>query len=53
MLPSSVGIMISIVRPEYIAPMFTDMRGQLMLLAGATWMFMGIMMMRKMINFKF
>jgi tight adherence protein B len=52
-LPPGVGIMISIVRPEYIAPMFTDMRGQLMLLAGATWMFMGIMMMRKMINFKF
>ena len=52
-LPPGVGVMISIVRPEYIAPMFTDMRGQLMLLAGATWMFMGIMMMRKMINFKF
>ncbi len=52
-LPPGVGIMISIVRPEYIAPMFTDTRGQLMLLAGATWMFMGIMMMRKMINFKF
>lgn len=52
-LPPGVGIMISIVRPEYIAPMFTDTRGQLMLLGGATWMFMGIMMMRKMINFKF
>jgi tight adherence protein B len=52
-LPPGVGIMISIVRPAYIAPMFTDVRGQMMLLAGATWMFMGIMMMRKMINFKF
>ncbi|CAM3280643.1 type II secretion system F family protein [Asticcacaulis taihuensis] len=52
-LPPGVGIMISVVRPEYIAPMFTDTRGQLMLLGGATWMFMGIMMMRKMINFKF
>ena len=52
-LPPGVGVMISIVRPEYLAPMFTDMRGQMMLLGGATWMFMGIMMMRKMINFKF
>jgi tight adherence protein B len=52
-LPPGVGIMISIVRPAYIAPMFTDVRGQVMLLIGATWMFMGIMMMRKMINFKF
>lgn len=52
-LPPGVGIMISIVRPAYIAPMFTDSRGQLMLLGGVVWMFMGIMMMRKMINFKF
>jgi tight adherence protein B len=52
-LPPGVGIMISVVRPEYIAPMFTDPRGQLMFLIGGTWMFMGIMMMRKMINFKF
>ncbi|MFT4074984.1 MAG: type II secretion system F family protein [Asticcacaulis sp.] len=52
-LPPGVGTMISIVRPAYIAPMFTDPRGQLMFLGGAVWMFMGIMMMRKMINFKF
>ena len=52
-LPPGVGTMIALTRPEYIAPMFTDVRGQLMLLGGAVWMFMGIMMMRKMINFKF
>jgi tight adherence protein B len=52
-LPPGVGGMISLVRPAYIAVMFTDMRGQLMLLGGAFWMFCGIMMMRKMINFKF
>ncbi len=33
--------------------MFNDVRGNLLLLGGAVWMFMGIMMMRKMINFKF
>ncbi|MGA9657544.1 MAG: type II secretion system F family protein [Asticcacaulis sp.] len=52
-LPPGVGTMIAITRPEYISIMFTDVRGQLMLLGGAFWMFCGIMMMRKMINFKF
>ena len=52
-LPPGVGVMISITRPDYIAGMFTDPRGQLMLVGGGVWMFIGIMMMRKMINFKF
>jgi len=51
-LPPAVGTMISFTRPEYLAPMFTDPRGQLMLLGGLVWMVMGIMFMRKMINFK-
>ena len=52
-LPPGVGLMITITRPAYIHVMFTDPRGQLMFLGGAFWMFCGIMMMRKMINFKF
>ncbi len=52
-LPPGVGTMIFITRPAYIAPMFSDVRGELMLAGGAFWMFCGIMMMRKMINFKF
>lgn len=52
-LPPGVGLMITITRPAYIHAMFTDPRGQLMLCGGAFWMFCGIMMMRKMINFKF
>ena len=52
-LPPGVGTMITITRPQYIHAMFTDPRGQLMLCGGAFWMFCGIMMMRKMINFKF
>ncbi len=51
-LPPAVGTMITLTRPQYLAPMFTDPRGQLMLLGGAVWMFLGIMAMRKMINFK-
>ncbi|ESQ90730.1 secretion protein F [Asticcacaulis sp. AC460] len=52
-LPPGVGAMIAMTRPEYIGGMFTDPRGQIMLLGGAFWMAMGIFMMRKMINFKF
>ena len=52
-LPPAVGIMISVVKPSYIAIMFTDPRGQFMFLCGAIWMLLGILSMRKMINFKF
>jgi tight adherence protein B len=51
-LPPGVGLMIFMTRPAYIMVMFTDVRGQLMLLAGIVWMGLGIMAMRKMINFK-
>jgi tight adherence protein B len=51
-LPPAVGTMITFTRPEYLAPMFTDPRGQLMLLGGVVWMTLGILAMRKMINFK-
>jgi tight adherence protein B len=36
-----------------MAPMFSDPRGHLMLLGAAFWMALGILVMRKMINFKF
>lgn len=51
-MPPGVGTLVSIVRPSYIGIMFTDTRGQLMLLGGVVWMTMGILFMRKMINFK-
>jgi len=51
-LPPAVGTMISLTRPEYLGPMFTDSRGQIMLLGGIVWMTLGILAMRKMINFK-
>jgi tight adherence protein B len=52
-LPPGVVILISITSPAYMKPMFTDPRGHLMILAGVLWMTMGILVMRKMINFKF
>lgn len=52
-LPPGVVTLISVTSPEYMKPLFTDPRGHLMLLAGAIWMSIGIVVMRKMINFKF
>ena len=52
-LPPGVGALLSVVNPRYLQPMFTDPRGHLMLAAGATIMTFGILVMRKMINFKF
>lgn len=52
-LPPGVAILLSFVNPHYLAPMFTDPRGHLMLGAGALIMTFGVGVMRKMINFKF
>ena len=52
-LPPGVGALLSVVNPKYLMTMFTDPRGHLMLGAGAVIMTMGILVMRKMINFKF
>ncbi|HWU13023.1 MAG TPA: type II secretion system F family protein, partial [Caulobacter sp.] len=52
-LPPSVVALISVTAPSYMAPMFSDPRGHLMLMAAGFWMSLGIFVMRKMINFKF
>lgn len=52
-LPPMVIIMVYGTAPEYIIPLFTTTMGKFMLLVGASWMTMGILVMRKMINFKF
>ncbi|ATC30942.1 secretion protein F [Caulobacter vibrioides] len=52
-LPPGVVTLISVTSPAYMAPMFADPRGHLMLLASAVWMSIGIFVMRNMINFKF
>ena len=51
-LPPGVLGIVYATTPSYMNLMFTHPTGQLMLLGGATWMFMGIMVMRGMINFK-
>ncbi len=52
-LPPAVVTLISVTTPAYMAVMFSDPRGHMMLLGGAIWMSLGIYVMRNMINFKF
>jgi tight adherence protein B len=52
-LPPGVVLLISVTSPAYMVPMFTDPRGELMLMGGGLWMAIGIFVMRRMINFKF
>ena len=52
-LPPGVVVLIMVTTPSYMAPMFSDNRGKLMLLGSALWMGIGIWVMRRMINFKF
>lgn len=51
-LPPAVMILVSITTPSYMALLFTDPRGNLMLLGGAIWMATGIFVMKRMISFK-
>ena len=52
-LPPIVMFMVYGSAPDYIAPLFDTRTGNLMLLFSAFWMLMGVLVMRKMINFKF
>ena len=52
-LPPAVMAIVWITSPTYIELLWTHPTGQLMLVASATWMFMGCMVMKKMINFDF
>ena len=51
-LPPAVAILIFITAPDYMGPLFTDPRGRVMLMIGAFWMSLGVLSMRKMINFR-
>jgi tight adherence protein B len=52
-LPPGVMFMTYVSSPDYIMPLFTTTAGNLIIVAGLFWMFCGIMVMKKMINFKF
>ncbi len=52
-LPPGVMTMVYLSSPDYIMPLFTTPNGNFMIAGGALWMLTGILIMRKMINFKF
>ena len=52
-LPPAVMTLVYITSPQYISLLWTEPLGRMMLAASAVWMFIGIMVMRKMINFDF
>ena len=50
-LPPLVGTAVYFISPDYISLLWEEKIGQFMLVAGGTWMLIGILVMRKMINF--
>jgi len=52
-LPPIVMLLVYLSTPDYISLLWTHPTGQLMLVGCAIWMSMGIMVMKKMINFDF
>lgn len=52
-LPPGVILLIMLWTPSYMAPMFSDHRGWMMLGGSGIWMGLGIFVMARMINFKF
>jgi tight adherence protein B len=52
-LPVAVMTLVYITSPNYIELLWTEAIGRVMLAACAMWMFIGVMVMRKMINFDF
>jgi tight adherence protein B len=52
-LPIAVMFLVYLTSPTYIELLWTHPMGRLMMAGSALWMFIGVMVMRKMINFDF
>ncbi len=52
-LPPAVMTLVWLTSPSYIELLWTESLGRIMLAACGCWMFMGVMVMKKMINFDF
>ena len=50
-LPPIVSLLVYLTTPKYISLLFTEETGHFVLACSGFWMFIGIMVMRKMINF--
>lgn len=51
-LPLAVMLLVSLFSPTYLDPLFSERTGNIMLGGCAAWMFLGILVMKKMIDFK-
>ncbi len=51
-LPFMVAFLVYLSSPQYIMPLFTTSTGNLLLGGSAVWMMMGILVMKKMMNFE-
>jgi tight adherence protein B len=52
-LPMAVMLLVYLTSPDYIALLWTEPLGRLMLAGSGMWMSMGVLVMKKMINFDF
>ena len=52
-LPIAVMTLVYLTSPQYISLLFTNSMGHLMLAGSAIWMVIGVLVMKKMINFDF
>jgi tight adherence protein B len=52
-LPPAVMILVSVTTPAYMGKLFTEPRGQFMLLIAVLMMSLGVFVMKRMISFKF
>lgn len=51
-MPPGVGLMVYLSNPDYISLLWTTTTGQVTLLISISWMLLGVIVMRKMINFE-
>lgn len=51
-LPLAVMLLVSLFSPNYLEPLFSERMGNIMLIGCAAWMFLGVLVMKKMIDFK-
>ncbi|MGH9811038.1 MAG: type II secretion system F family protein, partial [Terriglobia bacterium] len=52
-LPPCVMLLVYLTTPSYIGILFHEKLGNLMLIASGVWMLIGVLLMRKMINFDY
>ena len=52
-MPLIIILIVNIITPDYMTVMFTTTLGHILLAGSAFWMSMGVLVMRKMINFDF